>query len=370
MGNSSGDDLEKMYRLVDLEETAAGLIREVRVPLSALIRYAALIQSACSEDNVRAYTGKVSADALHVSDLLDKVAALSRKKAGSAEDPVDVTTILRQTVSLFSYQLRARNIPLYTSFHEGALPVRGCPVQLQQAFYIGLLNALQLFISSPGAAGITLASRPDAQVIRISMAVEGPGMLMFGGQDPLKQFFGAIGKGMGPGWYTLNRNIEAQGGKVMVAGGEGVSFIMELPLAEVGGSPGAGIAGGESEGDAVSDQRSALIIDDEEMSGKVTAEMMTHLGYESVRVLDPAAALPLLRERRFDLIMVDYLMPRMDGVSFIRNHAPLLRDSQIVLMTGASSFDPSLLPGDLAVRILIKPFGFRELECLTLETGK
>jgi DNA-binding NtrC family response regulator len=166
---------------------------------------------------------------------------------------------------------------------------------------------------------------------------------------------------MGLGWYTLQKNITEQGGNIAVSDGRGFTITIELPLAFYE-------TAAETGGGRPSAQRRVLIIDDEVMTGKVTAEMMEHLGFEAVYADDPMSALPLLKERRFDLVMVDYLMPKMNGIAFIREHASLLKDSCVVLMTGDSSLEDSRITNTCKVGLLKKPFGFKELTCLAEKT--
>jgi CheY-like chemotaxis protein len=297
--------------------------------------------------------------------MLDSVISRGISHASSSDDIVDVNQILTQTLSLFRYQMKARGILLDTSFAEGALPVRGDTFLLQQVFYIVFLNCVQFLIDSKEAKKMRLSSRSDGDIIMIDISADAAGLIMLKEQDPLKQFFATIEKGMGLGWYTLQKNIMGLGGRVTASGA--FTFTIELPCAVFGSVPDKGADSRPSIG-APSAQRRVLIIDDEVMTGKVTAEMMEHLGFEAVYADDPMSALPLLKERRFDLVMVDYLMPKMNGIAFIREHASLLKDSCVVLMTGDSSLEDSRITNTCKVGLLKKPFGFKELTCLAEKT--
>ncbi len=57
-----------------------------------------------------------------------------------------------------------------------------------------------------------------------------------------------------------------------------------------------------------------LIVDDNAMNRKLAAMLLKKLGYESQAVTSGMEALELLREKQFELILMDYRMPEMDGI--------------------------------------------------------
>jgi len=123
-------------------------------------------------------------------------------------------------------------------------------------------------------------------------------------------------------------------------------------------------AGIEENASLLSARPTALIIDDEVMTGEVTAEMMRHLGFETEYFDRPLTALPTLRARSFNIIMIDYLMPKINGLDFIREHGSLFGDARVILMTGLSSFDVSDVEKTCKVSVLMKPFALKELTSL------
>jgi signal transduction histidine kinase len=100
-----------------------------------------------------------------------------------------------------------------------------------------------------------------------------------------------------------------------------------------------------------------LIVDDEVGLMTALCEMLTGRGYEAVGCACGREALQLLREREFDLLLTDLMMPDMDGVALLR--AGLEIDPYLagIVMTGQGTVQTAveaLQTG--AVDYIMKPF--------------
>ena len=113
-----------------------------------------------------------------------------------------------------------------------------------------------------------------------------------------------------------------------------------------------------------------LIVDDEFTLAETVAEMLTERGYETVVAINGRLGLERLRTDGARLVMMDVMMPIMDGPTLLREmrRDPDLRDIPVVMMTAV----PEALPSDeppLHQGTLVKPFSpdamFRMVERLT-----
>ena len=78
-----------------------------------------------------------------------------------------------------------------------------------------------------------------------------------------------------------------------------------------------------------------LVIDDSATITKVVQLVLAKAGYDVRVAADGEAGLAAAREQRPDLILLDFVMPRMNGYQFCRETAadPALRDVPVVLMS-------------------------------------
>jgi CheY-like chemotaxis protein len=93
--------------------------------------------------------------------------------------------------------------------------------------------------------------------------------------------------------------------------------------------------------------------------------MLEFGGHEVDEAASAAAALQILRQRRdYDAIIVDYMMPGLNGVALVSEARAITPDLPALLITGYAGLNPSL---DDGLRRLEKPFRQADLEAALSE---
>jgi len=109
---------------------------------------------------------------------------------------------------------------------------------------------------------------------------------------------------------------------------------------------------------------SVLVVDDEVEIRQLLSTMLTMMGYQPFTAEDGLDALEKISECQPDILILDVMMPRMDGLTLCRK----LRDSQetaalpIIMLSGKAhqeAIREGLQAG--ANRYLVKPTGLDEL---------
>ncbi len=100
-----------------------------------------------------------------------------------------------------------------------------------------------------------------------------------------------------------------------------------------------------------------LIVDDEFGLAEVVADMLSERGHEVDLAINGEAALARMAQRKPDLVLLDVMMPVLDGPGLLRRMRgePELAAIPVVLMTAI----PHSIPANLALQhqgVLIKPF--------------
>jgi CheY-like chemotaxis protein len=88
-------------------------------------------------------------------------------------------------------------------------------------------------------------------------------------------------------------------------------------------------------------RRSALVVDDVADVTEMLAVVLSHAGYSVVTASSAPAALKVIREQQFDVIISDIGMPDMNGYQLAREvrQLPGYETTPMVAVTGYSMFD-------------------------------
>jgi len=108
--------------------------------------------------------------------------------------------------------------------------------------------------------------------------------------------------------------------------------------------------------------KKVLIVDDDEALVRLIDQVLTQKGYEVLKTSNGQEALRLLFDQRPDLVLLDMVMPRMDGwqtLDRIRD----VSDIPVIILTGKRRAEEDIVRGlDCgADDYLLKPVGNREL---------
>jgi PAS domain S-box-containing protein/putative nucleotidyltransferase with HDIG domain len=105
-----------------------------------------------------------------------------------------------------------------------------------------------------------------------------------------------------------------------------------------------------------------LVVDDEAELMSALCEMLAGQGYETMGFLTGAEALAVLKEREFDLLLTDLMMPGMDGIELIRAGLEIDPNLIGIIMTGHGTVQTAVEAMKTgAFDYMLKPFKLNTL---------
>jgi OmpR family response regulator RpaB len=105
-----------------------------------------------------------------------------------------------------------------------------------------------------------------------------------------------------------------------------------------------------------------LVVDCEIDIGELLSQRLTFLGYEVILAVNGEDAISLFTEQKPDLIILEKILPKLDGYNVCRK---IRENSQvpIIILTTLNKVSDKIISLDLGVDdYVIKPFSPRELE--------
>jgi DNA-binding response OmpR family regulator len=105
-----------------------------------------------------------------------------------------------------------------------------------------------------------------------------------------------------------------------------------------------------------------LVVDDEKMIRSLLKMSLQRMGYEVTTADDGAEALELFHSQSFDLVLLDILMPHVDGFT-VCSEVRRVSDVPVVMLTALNRPDDIVRGLELgADNYITKPFTFKEVE--------
>jgi signal transduction histidine kinase len=173
-----------------------------------------------------------------------------------------------------------------------------------------------------------------------------------------------VGKGTGLGLSQVYGIARQSGGTARIASAEGRGTVVELWL--VPADPAAQRTRKDDPPAVSRRTASVLVIDDDAAVRNLIVECLLILGYEVRQAEDGEAGLRLLEEQPPDLLMVDFIMPKLNGAEVIERARALLPNLPVILATG---YADAQVGGTVLEheRVLQKPFNLDQLAAMVTE---
>ena len=241
-----------------------------------------------------------------VEDLLD-VSRLESGRMHLASSDVDMNELVDEVVVDFRGSTGNHEIVFQRS--AGPVFVHGDVERLEQVLVNVLQNAIKY---TPQGGQITVAVERDGGEVRISVKDPGIGVPEEEQTKLFQRFFRAGNattrnySGLGIGLFVSNEIVRRHGGRFEVKSevGSGSTFIICLPAVR------------QEAAEPVGGPRVLLVDDDPEIL-EATGQILREWGYVVDEARDGQVALSLARTARPDLMLIDLMMPVMDGGTLI-----------------------------------------------------
>jgi signal transduction histidine kinase/CheY-like chemotaxis protein len=344
---------------------------ELRTPMNAVLSCANLLSQTRLDPAQKRMLGVLDEAGRQMLALLNDLLDLSSFNADKVRidpQPVPLVRLIEDAAVIWSSDVRAKGLTLSVRIDPGLRAPRMVDSsRLLQI--IGNLLANATKFTSEG--GVTIQAWPEkakggADRIAIEVEDTGPGVPA----EAVERIFSAFEQvdvssrrrhgGLGLGLHVARRLANAMGGDITLETmpGEGSRFTVRIdaPIAQ------DLLAGDASPNDSArteAEARDVLCVDDNPRNLFVISAMLRAAGHSTTECSSGAEALEVLGRRKFDVIMLDMVMPDMDGLetlSRLRTGGGLNSETPVIACTA------NVLPDQVAsyreagtIEVLAKP---------------
>lgn len=351
-------------------EFLAGMSHELRTPLNAIIGFSeVLLEKMFGELNEKQeeYLQDILSSGRHLLSLINDILDLSKVEAGKMElEPsvFDLRKLLEGSLVMVKERALAHGIALSLDIADDIDTFIGDERKIKQILFNLLSNAVK-FTPEKGKLGVT--AKKTNGVVQISVWDTGIGIAVEH-QQRIFEAFQQVGKeltgkpeGTGLGLALSKKFVELHGGTIWVDSvlGHGSIFTFTLPM--VGTTDRLSLSAGQAETVTAGATETALagplvlVIDDDAKAAELLRLYLTEAGYAVAFAHDGLEGLEKVRRLRPDAVVLDVLLPKVDGWTFLTQMKadPAIKDVPVLITSIVDQKGKGFALG--AVEYLVKP---------------
>ena len=369
--------VQDMRPVEELERSRADFLtmvnHELRTPLAAIRGSATTVlddASALDPAEMRQFFRIVLDQADRMRGLINDLLDVARIQAGElpvAPAPVYVADLIDNAGSVFPGGSSRHNLVL--DVPPGLPPVVADRMRITQVLGVLLTNAAR---HAPDGSDITVKARSEDYQVVVSVTAQGRGI----SAEQLPHLFRKFARDeaekgnpdapdTGLGLEVCRGIVEAHGGRIWAEYSHdlGTRFTFTLPVSDGVGVVGAGSPGASATSSPGSDTEPVriLAVDDDPQTLRYVRDALTRAGYVPVMSADPAEVHHLMAAERPQLVLLDLMLPGVDGVDLMGEILESF-DVPVIFLSAYGQEDVIARAFDMgAADYLVKPFAPTEL---------
>ncbi|MCR5590157.1 MAG: response regulator [Lachnospiraceae bacterium] len=338
-------NLEEQKRIADEANRAksfflANMSHEIRTPINAVLGMDEMIIRESAEKNIRSYAKDIKIAGRTLLSLINDILDFSKIEEGRMEiipTQYDLSSVINDLVNMIRARAEKKGLKIEVSVDKDVPHILyGDEIRIKQIALNLLTNAIKY--TNEGKVSLTVGfSKEDDENILLSFMIEDTGIGMK--EEDMDRLFSPFARieekrnryieGTGLGMSIVRQLLDLMDSHLEVKSiyGEGSKFSFDIKQKVVKWEPMGDIfdrlARESEEPEAYHELFHApdaklLIVDDTEVNLTVFCNLLKQTGVNIDTAGSGMEALSLAKDKVYDIIFIDHMMPEMDGVETLR----------------------------------------------------
>lgn len=311
----------------------ANMSHELRTPLNAIIGYSELLKEEAEDIGEEGFVSdlnKIEGAGKHLLGLINDILDISKIEAGRMElylENVEIKPLLEEILVTIQPLTEKNNNILSINYPNNIGSMYGDVTKFRQILFNLLSNANKFTKEGTIYLNIQLYTQEKKDWLDIEVQDTGIGMT----EEQLSKLFQAFSQadasttrkygGTGLGLMITKKFCEMMGGSISVKSefGVGSTFKIQLPI-KVGDNPQEETITEENNLSSflpITGENIVLLIDDDPVIHDIIQRFLSEEGFKIIATVDPEEGLRLAKEIHPNAIILDVIMPKIDGWSIL-----------------------------------------------------
>jgi len=348
------EQLRQSQKMEAIGTLAGGIAHDFNNILAGINGYAELVLLNAEQGNpVNEHVNQIMRAANKASQLVQRILTFSRKQKENRH-LFNLVDVAQECVDLIKQAIPA-SITVTANLDEQNFPIFGDESMMHQVLMNLFANSSGAMRNNPGEILLSMEvvrhestpvgseTRPGSMV-RVIVDDSGPGIP----ENILSRIFEPYfttkspGEGTGIGLAMVHSIVDNHGGRISAENRivdnkiAGARFTIDLPLYHGEETPMT--LEQENQSGTAQGSGKILLVEDNEMLAEMFPELLGSLGFEVELARDGEEGLAMYQESpgRYDLIITDQTMPKMNGDRLVRAIFDINPEQPIILCTGYS----------------------------------
>lgn len=389
------DELREAIIMVEQANNAktnflANMSHEIRTPINAIVGMNEMVLRETKENEIKGYALNIQSASRTLLALINDILDFSKIEAGRMEIvpmPYKTNSFLFDVVNMIGVKAKQKDLEFLVDVSE-ELPaeVEGDEVRIRQV----LLNLLNNAVKYTKAGFVKLKvdgiMQENGFCFRMEVSDSGIGIKkedigkLFNDFQRLELEKNRNIEGTGLGLAITNKLVKQMDGELSVESeyGKGSIFTAVIPQKIINAEPMGELKDHLSTGEERNEVRKlyapdaeVLVVDDNFMNLEVVKALLKETKIKITTCMSGRECLKLVQEKHFDVILLDHMMPEMDGVEtlgHLKESEHLCNEVPVIALTAnaISGAKESYLSAGFT-NYLSKPIDSNELNRMLLE---
>ncbi|MEO5790249.1 response regulator [Gelidibacter sp.] len=322
-------------------EFVANMSHEIRTPLNGIIGFTELALGTQLDDTQRQYLKIINQSGISLYSIINDILDFSKMEKNQMKldiDKVDIEEVVSEAFNIVSYGFNKKGLEMLIDIDQ-TIPryIWADGMRLKQIFVNLLGNALKFTEKGEIKVYVKLLKNYDNNKMRFRFGVRDTGIGIH--KDKQVEIFNAFSQedgsitkrfgGTGLGLTISNKLLGLSDSTLQLESeqGKGSHFFFDLDLDTEHSEVEMSLEG----------IKTVLIVDDNDNNRRILRRMLEIKGIEVTEANSGMKALMTMMDNsKFDVIIMDYHMPVMDGIETIRKIKKLTPESPFIVLYSSS----------------------------------